>query len=101
MMSRVPTFPEVTASRKLGAVHRLSWRRIAFWFLVAITAALQCVVFADLWYGRRQSANLLGNWLTAAISIGGLGLLLAEDRYARQVARRRAARQAHASVGID
>ena len=80
---------------------RLSWRRIGSGFLTAVVVALQCVVFDDLWHGRRRSADLLGNGVSVVIVVGGLGLILAEDRYARRVARRRAALRARVPGGID
>jgi len=81
--------------RAARAWPRLSWRGIGAWFLMVVLVAVQCVVFADLAHGRRQSASLLGNGASVVIGVGCLGLLLAEDRYARQVARRRAALHAH------
>ena len=80
-----------TARKPPRAWTRLSWRWMAFGFLAGVDVALECVVFSDFWYRRVQEAHLLGNWITSFIGVGCLGLLLAEDRYARQVARRRAA----------
>ena len=74
---------------------RLSWRRSGAWFLMVVLVAIQCVVFADLAHGRRQSADLLINCPSVVVSVGFFGLMLAEDWYARQVARRRAALHAH------
>jgi hypothetical protein len=90
-----------SAGSAARALPRLSWRRIGSMFLAAVVVALQCVVFDDLAHGRRQSADLLGNWVSVAVGAGCLGLILAEDRYARQVARRRVALKVRVPGSLD
>jgi hypothetical protein len=79
---------------------RLSWRRFASRFLVAGMLVIAFTVFADNQYGKPHPALLTAQWFQAVIGIGCLGLLFAEDHYAKQVGRRRAPAQAHRSAGI-
>jgi hypothetical protein len=87
--------------RKPGkAWSRLSWRRLASWFLAASIVALAFAVFADNQYGRPHPALLTARWLQAVLVAGYLALLFAQDHYAKQVSRSRTPPQAHTPAGI-
>ena len=77
-------------NRKPGRIWpRLSWRSLALSSLTGSVVALSLVIAADNQYGRPHPAPLTATWLWTAIGAGFLALLLAEDHYAKQVARRR------------
>jgi hypothetical protein len=75
---------------------RLSWRRLALWFLTGSVVALNLVVVADNQYGKPHPAPLTASWFWTVVGTGFLAMLFAEEHYAKQVAKRRAPRQGHA-----
>ncbi len=82
--------------RKPGkAWARLCWRTFASHSLFASILVVAFTVFADNQYGKPHPALLTARWFQAVICIGCLGLIFAEDHYAKQVGRRRAPAQAH------
>jgi hypothetical protein len=77
--------------RKPGkAWARLCWRTFASNSLFASAMVIVFTVFADNQYGKPHPALLTARWFQVAICIGYLGLLFAEDHYAKRVGRRRA-----------
>jgi hypothetical protein len=78
---------------------RLSWRRFAARFLAASFVMLAFTDFADNQYGRPHPALLTAHWLQDVILASYLALMFAEDRYAKQVGKRRTHPQAPAPAG--
>ena len=86
----------ILGATRIGIVTPAQLRKNRRYALVV----LAFVFFADNQYGKPNPALLTAQWFQAVICTGFLGLMFAEDHYAKQVGKRRVPAQAHGSAGI-